>query len=397
LTPGAEQFLRRAILCFATMSLPVKTTKAVEAIPQFDLRAQYAAIRDEVRAAIEGVLASQQFILGQQVAALEEEMARFCGARHAIGVASGTDALLLSLHASGVGAGDEVIVPAFSFTATASAASLLGARPVFADVEPATFNLKPAGLERRITARTKAIVAVHLYGLPADMDPILELGRRRNLRVIEDAAQAIGATYKSRKAGALGDLGCFSFYPTKNLGAYGDGGMIVTNSEEFAARLKSLRNYAQTTKYVSSELGWNSRLDELQAAILRVKLRHLPEWQAARQAHARQYDTLLGKVAGVVTPRVPPGFEHVYHQYSVRLERRDAMQKFLAERGIGTTVYYPVPLPFQPMYASLEHKAGDFPEAERAAREVLSLPMYPELRPEQIGRVAEAIAEAVAG
>ncbi len=394
------------------MSSAVKTTKAFEAIPQLDLRAQYEEIREEVRAAIEEVLTSQQFILGQQVAALEEEVARFCGARHAIGVASGTDALLLSLHACGVGARDEVIVPAFSFIATASAVSLLGARPVFADIDPATFNLNPADLPRRISPRTKAIIAVHLYGLPADVDPILELARRHNLRVIEDAAQAIGATYKGRKAGALGDLGCFSFYPTKNLGACGDGGMIVTNSDEFAARLRSLRNYAQTSKYVSSELGWNSRLDELQAAILRVKLRHLPEWQASRQAHARQYDALLGKVAGpdqvgasVVTPRVPSGFEHVYNQFSVRfpsqltiqVTRRDEVQKFLAERGIGTTVYYPVPLPFQPMYASLGHKPGDFPAAEQAAREVLSLPIYPELRPEQIARVAEAVADAVAG
>jgi dTDP-4-amino-4,6-dideoxygalactose transaminase len=386
------------------MSSPVKTTKTVEMIPQFDLRAQHAATRDEVRAAIEEVLTSQQFILGRQVAAFEEEIARFCGARHAIGVASGTDALLLSLHVCGVGAGDEVVVPAFSFIATASAASLLGARPVFADIDPATFNLDSADLERRITAKTKAIIAVHLYGLPADMDPILEVARRRSLRVVEDAAQAIGATYKGRKAGALGDLGCFSFYPTKNLGAYGDGGMIVTNSDKFAERLRSLRNYAQTRKYVSSELGWNSRLDELQAAILRVKLRHLAEWQMARQAHARQYDGLLGKVAGVVTPRVPTGFEHVYHQYSVRFPpqlpirawRRDAMQKFLAERGVGTRVYYPVPLPFQPMYAPLGYEPGDFPEAERVAQEVLSLPMYPELRPEQIARVAEAVTDALA-
>lgn len=375
----------------------MKTTKALEAIPQLDLRAQYATIRDEIRAAIEEVLASQQFILGKQGAALEEEIARFCGTRHAIGVASGTDALLLSLQACGVGTGDEVIVPAFSFIATASTVTLLGARPVFADIGPATFNLDPADLGRRISLKTKAIVVVHLYGLPADMDPILELARRHNLRVIEDAAQAIGATYKGRKAGALGDLGCFSFYPTKNLGAYGDGGMIVTNPDEFAGRLRSLRNYAQTSKYVSGELGWNSRLDEMQAAILRVKLRHLPEWQAARQAHARQYDALLGKVAGVVTPRVPLGLEHVYHQYSVHVPRRDEVQKLLAERGIGTTVYYPVPLPFQPMYASLRHKAGDFPAAERAAREVLSLPMYAELRPGQIERVAEAVANAVAG
>ncbi len=264
----------------------------------------------------------------------------------------------------------------------------------------------------KFAPRSKAIIVVHLYGLPADTDPIVELARKHNLRVIEDAAQATGATYKGRKTGTLGDLGCFSFYPTKNLGAYGDGGMIVTNSDEFAARLRSLRNYAQTSKYVSSELGWNSRLDEMQAAILRVKLRHLPEWQAAHQAHARQYDALLGKVAGpdrigagVVTPRVPSGFEHVYHQFSVRFPsqhafrapRRDVVQKFLAERGIGTTVYYPVALPFQPMYASLGHKPGDFPAAEQAAREVLSLPMYPELRAEQIARVAEAVAEALAG
>jgi len=365
-------------------------------IPQFDLRAQYALIQDEVRSAVQAVLESQQFILGKEVSALEEEMARLCEVRYAVAVASGTDALTLSLRAAGVGPGDEVIVPAFSFIATAGAVTALGAQPVFADIQSGTFNLAPEELPRRLSPRTKAIIVAHLYGLPADMQPILDFARRHDLSVIEDNAQALGAAYRGRKTGSLGEFGCLSFYPTKNLGAYGDAGMILTNTEEPAARLRSLRNHGQTGPYVSGEHGWNSRLDEIQAAVLRVKLRFLPVWQAARQAHAREYDALLREIPGVVVPNVPEGCEHVFHQYTIRVPRRDAVRAFLAARGIGSTVYYPVPLPFQPLYAALRHSPGDFPAAERAASEVLSLPMYPELQREEISRVAEALAAAVA-
>ena len=371
------------------------TGRELKPIPQLDLKAQFAAIEAEIRAAIEGVLASQQFILGPQGAALEQEIARVCGTRFGVGVASGTDALLLSLQACGVGPGDEVIAPAFTFIATTGAATALGARPVFVDIDPATYNLDPGQLRAKITAKTKAILAVHLYGLPADMDAILEIARGKNVRVIEDSAQAIGAKYKGRSAGSMGDLGCVSFYPTKNLGAYGDGGMIVTNSEELAARLRLQRHHGQTGGYVSTEQGWNSRLDEIQAAVLRVKLRHLEEWQKARQRHAAEYSRLLGAIPGVVIPTAPAGLTHVYHQYTIRVPRRDHVQKFLARRQIGSTVYYPVPLHLQPVYASLGYNRGDFPAAERAAEEVLSLPMYAELRTDQIERVAGAVAEAL--
>lgn len=378
-----------------------KTTE--EPIPALDLRAQYAGIAEEIQAAIEEVLHSQHFILGSQGAALEQELARVCGARFAVGVASGTDALILALHVSGVGPGDEVIVPTFTYVATADSVSLLGAKPAFTDILPGTFNIDPAQLEARITPRTKAIIPVHLYGQPADMDPILEIARQQGVRVVEDNAQAIAASYRGRPTGSMGDAGCLSFYPTKNLGAYGDGGMIVTNSEELAARLRSLRMHGtRKHKYVSEEQGWNSRLDEIQAAVLRVKLRHLEGWTAARQARAARYSALLSGVEGVTVPEVAPGCEHVYHQYTIRVRNRDRVpslrdhvQRVLVERGIATTVYYPVPLHLQPMYASLGHKRGDFPVSEKAADEVLSLPLYPELTPEQVERVATAVIEAV--
>jgi dTDP-4-amino-4,6-dideoxygalactose transaminase len=377
------------------MSEQTQATSAFRAVPQLDLAAQYAAIGGEIRAAIEKVLASQQFILGLEGAALEAEIASLCGAAHGVGVASGTDALILALRACGVCAGDEVIIPPFTFVATASAVSAIGAKPVFADIRPDTYNIDPSDLPRRVTRKTKAIFAVHLYGLSADMDPILEFARANDLRVIEDNAQSLGAIYKGRHTGSLSDAACISFYPTKNLGAYGDAGMIVTNSSESAARLRTLRNHGQSGKYVSSEAGWNSRLDEIQAAILRVKLRHLPEWQRARQAHAGAYSKLLLGVPGIAPPLVPENYEHAFHQYTIRVEQRDALQQFLNERNIGSAVYYPVPLHLQPLYSSLGHKPGDFPHAEHAAQEVISLPMYPELRSEQIARVAEAVTEFV--
>ncbi len=375
------------------MTSQPQTSFQPETVPQLDMSAQYAAIGDEIRTAVERVMASQQFVLGREGSALEEELAKLCGVAHGVGLASGTDALILALRACGVHAGDDVLLPPFTFVATGSAVSALGAKPVFVDIRPDTYNIDPAELERRVTPRTRAIVVVHLYGLAADLDPILAFAKSHQLPVIEDNAQAIGASYKGRRTGSLGDAGCVSFYPTKNLGAYGDAGMVVTNSAELAARIRSLRNHGQTGKYLSSEPGWNSRLDEIQAAILRVKLRHLSNWQRARQSHAAEYHRLLSAIPGVMPPLAPEGFEHVYHQYTIRVEKRDALQRYLADRKIESTVYYPYPLHLQPLYSALGHRPGDFPHAERAAQEVLSLPMYPELRKEQIARVVEAVAE----
>ena len=381
--------------------MSVTTTSGPAKIPMLDLGAQYAAIREEIRAALDGVLEAGQFILGSNVKALEQEVAAYCGTKFGIGLASGTDALILSLRAAGVMPGDEVIVPAFSYIATADTVSLLGAIPVFADVSEDTFNLAAEQIERRITPRTKAIIAVHLFGQPADMDAILEIARRRSLAVIEDNAQAIGAAYKGRRAGSMGELGCLSFFPTKNLGAYGDAGMVVTDSPEKAARLRSLRGHGTTkNKYVSEEQGWNSRLDEVQAAILRVKLRHLDAWKTARQANAARYSALLAGVPGITTPQTLPGVEHVYHQYTIRVSvayTRDRVQKTLADQGIASMIYYPLPLHLQPMFAALGNKAGSLPVSERVANEVLSLPIYPELTAEQIRRVAASVAAAALG
>src|SRR5258708_5081784 len=293
-----------------------------EAIPMLDLRAQYESIAPEIRAVIDEVLATQQFVLGPRCEAFEEEVAQICDTRYGVGVASGTEALEIALHACGVSAGDEVIVPAFTFIATGSAVTALGARPVFADIEPATFNLDPSRLEMHITPRTRAIVVVHLFGLAADMDPILALAAKHGIPLIEDNAQSMGAGYHGRKTGSMGRAGCLSFYPSKNLGAYGDAGMIVTNDEKLATRLRALRNHGQTGRYLSTERGWNSRLDELQAAILRVKLRHLADWTAARQAHAHCYNSLLRDLPGITLPRVPDGREHVYYLYTISVSGR---------------------------------------------------------------------------
>ncbi len=368
-------------------------SSTLEPINQFDLSGQYAQIGPEIREAIDRVLASQQLVLGKEGAALESELAAFCGVAHGVGVASGTDALILALRACNVYPGDEVLIPTLTFVATASAVNVLGARPVFADVDRVTLNLDAAEARRRITPKTKAIIAVHLHGLSADMDPLREIAKAFKLPLIEDNAQAIGASYKGRRTGSLADIACISFYPTKNLGAAGDGGMIVTNSSELDARLRTLRNHGQASRYISTEPGWNSRLDEIQAAILRVKLRHLPNWQKARQAKAAKYSSLLSSVKGICTPFIPEGYEHVFHQYTIRSDRRDALQKFLADRKIGSTIYYPIPLHLQPLYANLGHKPGEFPNAEHVAGEILSLPMYPELPADKIERVAATIAE----
>jgi len=363
------------------------------AIPQMDLAAQYASIGEEVRDAVTRVLASQQFVLGKEGTALEAEIAQLSGVRHGIGVASGTDALILALRAVGVGAGDEVILPPFTFVATGSAVSALGAKPVFADIDPTTFNIRADEIAKRISPRTRAILVVHLYGLAADMEPIREVAAQHDLPIVEDNAQAIGALYNGRPTGSFGDVACISFYPTKNLGAYGDAGMVVTHSAEMDTRLRTLRNHGQSSRYNSVEPGWNSRLDEIQAAILRVKLRSLRAWEEQRRAHAAHYSKLLAGVSGISAPQISANRVNVFHQYTVRAKRRNELQTFLSERNIGNAVYYPVPLHLQPIYAGLGHHRGDFPESERAADEVVSLPMFPELKPEQIQRVAESVAE----
>ena len=364
-------------------------------IPILDLKAQYETIREEIQAAIDGVLEKQHFILGPEVKALEAEVARYCGRKYGIGVASGTDALILGLKAVGIGPGDKVIVPSFSFIATADAVSALGAEPVFADIDPETFNLDPSLIEPLIDARTKAIVPVHLYGQAADMGPILKLAKAHNLKVVEDTAQALGATYECRRAAAFVDVGCISFFPSKNLGAYGDGGMIVTDSEEIYRHLTSLRAHGSARKYFSEEQGWNSRLDELQAAILRVKLRYLDEWGSRRRTAALRYQRLLKDVTEVALPICDPRCEHVFHQYTIRVANRDQVQKQLAEQGVSTMVYYPVPIHLQPIYASLGLGPGSLPHTETACREVLSLPIFPELTDKQADYVAEALTVAV--
>ncbi len=362
-------------------------------VPLLDLKAQYAPLRDEILAAIARVCDRQRFILGEEVAAFEAEIAAALGVRHAIGVSSGTDALLVSLMALGVGAGDEVVTTAFSFFATAGAIVRVGATPRFVDIDPLTFNLDPSAVERAVTPRTRAILPVHLFGLCAEMDPILDLARRRGLPVIEDACQAIGARYRGRLAGTMGELGCFSFFPSKNLNAFGDAGLVVTNDGELAKRVRRLRVHGSEPKYYHREVGGNFRLDEIQAAVLRVKLPHLERWTDGRRARAARYGELFAEagVRGLAPPVEPPGFRHVYHQYVVRARRRDALREHLGQVGIGTEVYYPVPLPLQECFVDLGYAPGDCPQAEAAAREVLALPIYPELTETQQRLVVSAV------
>ena len=367
---------------------------AVETIPTLDLKAQYLSIREEIKIAIDTVLESQHFILGPEVQGLEREIAAYVDSKFGIGVASGTDALMLALKACDIGPGDEVLCPSFTFVATANAVSLLGAEPIFIDIDPTTFTIDPSKIDKSVSPRTKAIIPVHLYGQAADMDAIMGIARTQKLRVIEDCAQAIGAAYRGKRVGTFGDFGCFSFYPSKNLGGFGDGGMIVTASEALAERVRSLRNYGAVKKYFSEEQGWNSRLDEIQAAILRVKLRYLDKWTAARRERALRYDALLRNIPGLETPVVSPRGTHVFHQYTIRVPQRAQVQNSLAEAAISTSVYYPSPIHLQPIYRSLGYKPGDLKETEKAANEVLSLPIYPELTEAQMQRVTHAIADA---
>jgi len=363
-------------------------------IPQLDLQRQHAALRDELLAAAARVLASSRFILGPEGQALESELAALSGARHGIGLNSGTDALLLGLKAVGVGPGDEVVTSAFSFVASASTVAMIGAVPVFVDIDPDTYNIDPKRLEAAITPRTRAVVPVHLYGQPAAMDAIDAIARRRGLAVVADAAQAIGAEYGGRPMGAWGDASTVSFYPTKNLGGCGDGGMILTTRDDVALRVRLLRDHGSMKKYVHVELGYSSRLDELQAALLRVKLGRLAAWTEARRRLAARYTAGLAGL-GLGLPVERPPARHVYHQFAVRTPKRDAMAAKLHELGIGTSIHYPTILPCQPMFGRPDAER-DFPEAAQAASEMLGLPCFPEMADEEIDTVVSAVRQAVA-
>jgi len=364
-------------------------------IPLVDLKAQYRTIREEVRAAIDGVLDSMQLTIGPNVKAFDQEFAAFCGARHAIGVGSGTDALQLAIRALGISAGDEVITVSHTFFATVEAVLYSGARPILVDVDEKTFNMDLAAATQAITPRTKAIMPVHLYGRTIDMKPLLALAKDHGLQIIEDACQSHGAKLDTGgMAGSAGKVSGFSFYCSKNLGAYGEAGSITTNDDALATELRSLREHGQSTRYYHPVVGYNARLDEIQAAILRIKLRKLPEWNARRLAIARRYNDQL-KGRGVTTPEIPDGGRHVFHCYVVRVPdgKRDALRRHLSERGIGTGVHYPVPIHLQEASAFLGYRQGDFPVTERLAGEVVSLPMYAELTDAQVDTVAGAVAE----
>ena len=376
-------------------------------VPLLDLKAQYRDIQPEIDAAVAEVLRSQVFILGPKVQAFEQACANYCGVAHAVGVSSGTDALLMALMAENIGPGDDVITSPYTFFATAGSIARLGARPVFVDIEPASFNLDPQKIEPKITKKTKAIMPVHLYGRMAEMDVIKTLAKQHRLVVIEDACQAIGAEYHGRRAGACSDYGCFSFFPSKNLGGAGDGGLITTDDAARAAKLVALRNHGMAPKYYHKLIGGNFRLDALQAAVLHVKLRHLDNWMAARRRNAVRYDKLF-RAAGLAPETIglptTPCAEanrhddeqchcHVFNQYVIRVPQRDALREFLAKRDVSTEVYYPVPLHLQECFRSLDYRPGDFPESERAANESLALPIYPELTDAQAEYVAASIRE----
>jgi dTDP-4-amino-4,6-dideoxygalactose transaminase len=371
--------------------------EAVGAVPLLDLKPQFAEIRDEVLAAVARVFESQHFILGPEGAALERELAAYVGAEQAVGCASGSDALLLAFMALGVKAGDEVVTTPFTFFATAGSIARLGAKSVFVDIDPVTFNIDPAHIEPRVTWRTKAICPVHLYGQTADMDGVRAVADLHGVPIVEDAAQAIGAELDGRRAGVLGHMACFSFYPTKNLGGAGDGGMVTTDDVELAEKLRMLRDHGMRPKYHYRMIGLNSRLDEVQAAVLRVKLTRLEAWHAGRARVAAGYSDLFaaaGLLDRIGLPETAPGRRHVYHQFVVRVfgGHRDALREYLRERGVGTEIYYPVPLHLQDCFRALGHKEGDFPESERAARETLALPVYPELTPAMQEAVVARIA-----
>lgn len=368
-------------------------------VPLLDLQGQYRPLREEILAAIARVCDSQRFIGGPEVESLEHEIADRIGVPHAVGLSSGTDALLVALMALGIGRGDEVIVPTFSFFATAGCVSRTGATPVLVDIDPATFNIDPAAAAAAVTARTRAIIPVHLYGQCADMDPLLGLARGRAIAVVEDAAQAIGATYKGRAAGAMGQAGCFSFFPSKNLGAFGDAGLLTTADAALAHEVRLLRNHGAEPKYFHKRIGGNFRLDALQAAVLRVKLPHLDGWTAMRRANADRYDALFAATAAadrITVPQRAADRTHIFNQYVIRVPNRDAVRGRLDAAGIGTEIYYPVPFHLQECFAPLGHRAGEFPHAEAAAAQTLALPIYGELTEAQQREVVNAVAAACA-
>lgn len=364
-------------------------------IPLLDLVAQYQSVKEEMDAAVLGVLESGRFILGPNVTALEQEVAAYLGVKHAIGVASGTDALVIALRAAGVEPGDEVIVPAFSFFATAGTVMTLGAHPVFVDIDPDTYLIDTTAIEAVITPKTKAIIPVHLYGQPADMEEIMGIAERHGLKVIEDNAQAIGAIYKGKKTAAIGDIGCLSFFPSKNLGAYGDGGMVTTNDDGIAEKMRMLRMHGWKKKYFPEMLGYNSRLDELQAAVLRVKLKHLDRWNARRVEIARAYSQYLGEL-GLRVPVEAPGRTHVYHLYMVAFDERDIVQQALKEAGIASEVYYPQPLHLAEPSRQYGSGEGQCPVAEQCSKTLLALPVYPDMTATQVEEVLSAVETVVA-
>lgn len=367
-------------------------------IPFLDLPAQYRAIRGEIDKAIGEVLESSQFILGSAVEGFEREFARYCGAKHAIGVNSGTSALHLALLALGIGRGDEVVVPAHTFVATAAAVTYTGATPVLVDVDPERFTMSPEKLEQAITPRTRAIVPVHLYGQPADMTAIQRIAERAGVPIVEDAAQAHGAKHQGRDVGGIGSIGCFSFYPGKNLGAYGEAGGVVTNDDRLAAKMAAMRDWGQVQRSSHTAPAFNYRMDGIQGAVLGVKIRHIEKWTSERQRVARRYDELFAAGRMAKSIRLPRAFAdgtHVYHQYVIRVWHRDALRSKLQARGIQTGIHYPLPIHLQPMYAGLGHAAGSFPQAERIVREIVSLPIYPELADGQIREVVAATEDAV--
>jgi dTDP-4-amino-4,6-dideoxygalactose transaminase len=369
------------------------------AVPLLDLVAQYREIREEVRAAIDGVLDSQVCIGGPKVAECEKAVAAYCDCKFGIGASSGTDAILNALMSLGIGAGDEVITTTFTFFATAGCISRTGARPVFVDIDPRTYNINPALIEKAVTKKTKAVMPVHLFGQMADMDPLMQLARSHKLAVVEDAAQAIGATYKGRKAGSIGTCGCFSFFPSKNLGGVGDGGMIVTNEASLADMCNIMRNHGSKPKYYHKLIGGNFRLDPIQAVVVLVKLKYLEEWHKARQANAAWYDKRFAGCDKIVTPYVEPHNRMIYNQYVLRIRAdkgasRDQVETHLNHKKIGNAIYYPVPLHLQQCFADLRYKEGDLPHAELAAKEVLAIPVYPELTQAQKDEVVAAVLEA---
>jgi dTDP-4-amino-4,6-dideoxygalactose transaminase len=364
-------------------------------VPYLDLKAQYQSIKPEIDAAIARVLDSCQFVLGSEVAGFEQEFATYCGTTECIALNSGTSALHLALLAAGVGPGDEVITVPFTFVASVAAVCYTGARPVLVDIDPRSFTMDPSAIEAAITPRTKAILPVHLYGQPADMDPIMEIARRHGLVVIEDAAQAHGATYKGRPVGSIGDMACFSFYPGKNLGAYGEGGAVTTNNAEYARTIRMLRDWGQDRKYHHVLRGYNYRMEGFQGAILRVKLRHLEQWTEARRAVVAQYNKHLAD-GGVERPSEMPWARHVYHVYTLRTDHRDGLQTALQAEGIQTGIHYPVPVHLQPAYADLGYGKGAFPHSEAAAGQVLSLPLYPELSSAAVAEVVGVVKKAIA-